>query len=375
MIKYQEKINHSTSVKEISLIELADNKKHGIADFKYRPVFSVFDIGTIIPPVGLDNTTINIMQAYNFELLKEHNIESHYIGLVEDNGNVLSAYDAIKNKIKTDICRVKFVNRLAPDFNKNKYDYSKFKSSNYNNYVLPVEFISRNSLPSSSSVWLRIKNKELNINELGLDNNFKIGNQIPENLKPILDYSTKFEPDDRYISKVEAKEILGLDDISFNYINETTKKISNIMTDYALARGFTREDGKIEYIKLNEEKIVVADAVCTWHEDRLISKHGINISKQLIRNKIKELNNAWYENIILAKEKAKQEGIADFRALMDKNIKYISPQPVFFNSLNNLFRAATNMWINSKYYAIYDNKNENIEDNLDRAIEEFLKII
>jgi len=374
LIKYVHKIAHATSVKEISVVKLADNKNHGIADFKYKPVFSVFDIGTINPPIELDNTTINIMQAYNFELLKEYNIDSHYIGLIDHNENIISAKEAIENKTKTDLCRVKLVNRIMPDYTNNKWDYSKFKNLEYNNYVLPLEFISRNSLPSSSSVWLRVKNKELNLKELGLEDNFKIGDKVPEAKQPILDYSTKFEPDDRYINKDEAKNILGIDDKNFNYINETTKKISKIMTDYASSRGFTREDGKIEYIKLDNETTVVADAVCTWHEDRLISKQGLNISKQLIRDKIKKLNSEWYENIIVSKELAKKEGHADFRTLMNKKISYISPDINFFESLNNLFRAATNMWINNKYYNLYSEKNEGLEANLNRAIEDFLKV-
>lgn len=375
---YLRKIDHATSVKEINIVKETSKTEYGIADFKYRPVFSVFDIGTIVPPIPLDNTTVNIMQAFNFELLQKAGIESHYLGLVNTDGSLISVKDAISKKIYSDICRVKFVNRIIPDFHDKKWDYSKFKKIQINNYVLPLEFISRNSLPENSSVWKRVKDGELKLEDLGLDKNYQIGQNIPSSILPILDYSTKFEPDDRYISNLEALNILGIDEKAFFELNETTKKVSKTMTDYANSRGFTREDGKIEYITINEynlQKIILGDAVCTWHEDRLLTPSGLGISKQRIRDKIKKINPHWYEEIRIAKLKAKNQGFDDFRNLMNKEIKYTSPEPEFFEKINLLFQAGTNMWINKKFYNIYENKNESLNDNLNRAVEDFYKVI
>ena len=141
------------------------------------------------------------------------------------------------------------------------------------------------------------------------------------------------------------------------------------MTEYAKSRGFTRVDGKIEYITFNEnnlQEIVLGDAVCTWHEDRLLTPQGLGISKQRIRDKVKKINPLWYEEIQKSKLRAKKEGIDDFRKLM--KLEYTSPEPEFFEKLNNLFRASTNPWVDNKYYNIYENKNE-------RAVEEFSKVI
>lgn len=373
-MEYIRKISHSTSVKEINIIKEATNTEVGIADFKYRPVFSVFDIGTIIPPLELDNSTINLMQAFNFKILKENEIETHYLGLIGNNFENISIEDAISKKLKPTISRVKFVNRLAPTFIAGAWDYSNFKNTPANNFVLPLEFISRNILSKNSSVWKRIEDGELKISDLNLPDNFKKGDSVPKELAPILDFSTKFEPDDRYVSKLEALNILGVNNNTFDKINKITVIASKLMTSYAESRDFVREDGKVEYIKIFEEgveKILLADAVCTWHEDRLLF-NGFNISKQLIRNKIKELNPKWYEEIQLAKKQAKHEGHDDFRKLMNSDIKYISPEPIFFENVNNVFRAATNQWLAEKIYDIYPSNNESIKDNLCRAIEDFI---
>jgi len=62
-------VEHQTSVKSIGVIEEPNHRSFGEADFKYRKVFSVFDYGTIVPPVPLDNSTICLMGGFNFELL------------------------------------------------------------------------------------------------------------------------------------------------------------------------------------------------------------------------------------------------------------------------------------------------------------------
>lgn len=366
--EYLRKIDHATSVKEIGILKEPTKAGFGLADFKYRPVFSVFDYGTIVPPVPLDNSTVNLMMGFNFELLKEKGIESHYIGLITDKGEQVSALEAISRGIAPTISRVKFANRLLPQFVNGKWDYSMFGQDDVTCYVHPIEFISRNSLPESSSVWRRVKKGQTTLGDLGLPADFKPGDKIPEELKPILDYSTKFEPDDRYLSPEEARQLMNISKEEFEKINDITRKASNIMTSYAKSRGFTREDGKVEYVGLK-----LVDAVCTWHEDRLTTPQGVGISKQRIRNKIKELNPEWYENIEESKEKAKAEGFEDFRVLMDPSIKYLSPSPEFFKAINNLFRAGTNQWVNSKVYKIYPG-NESLDNDLERAVEEFQNV-
>lgn len=368
-MNYLRKVAHVTSVKEINVVEEPTAIDFGVADFKYRPVFSVFDIGTIVPPEPLDNSTLNIMMGFNFELLTEQGMLSHYIGLVTNEGELISTKRAISQRVAPTIARVQFANRLLPKFENGKWDYSMFGQQDMTCYVQPIEFISRNALPAASSIWKRVKKGQVTLEDLGLPADFKPGDEIPERLRPILDYSTKFEPDDRYLTPKEAQTLMGMSDEDFAVINATTRRASNVMTQYAASRGFTREDGKVEYVGLK-----LGDAVCTWHEDRLVTMEGIGISKQRIRDKIKKLNPAWYEDIEKSKQRAKKEGVADFRTLMDPSIVYISPSPEFFREINNLFKAGTNQWVASRVYDVYPGSRESTENDLARAVEDFQRV-
>ena len=366
-------INKETSVKEVGVIKEPARDEHGIADFDHRPVFSVFDYGTIVPPIPLDNSTIALMGAFNFELLESKNISTHYLGLVDSEDRVVDTNRAISEKITPTKMRVKFGYRIMPEFSplEREWDYSIFECPGVAFYIRPIEFISRNELPDSSSVWKRVVKREITLQDLGLPEGFKKGDSIHEHLKPILDYSTKFEPEDRYLSPEQARELMHINRTTFDFINETTRKVSNLMTDYANSRGFERLDGKIEYMST-----LVADNVCTWHEERLIiSGTNLGISKQRIRDKIVQLNSEWYDELERAKKQARKERYDDFRRLMDPEIKnqFVLPSPEFFHAINTLFRAGTNQWINSKLYNIYPEKNESLEDNLHRAAEEFQK--
>jgi len=378
-MKYLRKVAHATSVKEIYILQETTARHPGLADFKYRPVFSVFDYGTIEPPVPLDNSTINLMMGLNFENMAEQGIPSHYVGLVTDKWELITAKEAITRKEAPTIARVKFANRFMPRFQDGQWDYSMFENGETKCYVQPIEFISRNDLPEASSVWKRVKKGEITMQDLGLPADFKPGDRVPENLKPILDYSTKFEPDDRYLSPAQAQQLMAIDFTRFNQINLMTKRASVFMTDYAASRGFERLDGKVEYVTFlspsdGKTLDVLGDAVCTWHEDRLVTPQGLGISKQRIRNKVKELNPEWYAEIERAKQQAKDEGIEDFRTLMNPGIEYTSPSPEFFEAINQLFRAGTNQWVGTKVYDVFPANTESLEDNLARAVEEFKRV-
>ncbi|MFH1054071.1 MAG: hypothetical protein V1740_06655 [Candidatus Woesearchaeota archaeon] len=384
MPDYLEVVDKATSVKRIGLIEKPTRTTPGVADMTYRPVFSVFDWGTIVPPVELDNSTVCLMAGFNFELLQERGIASHYLGLVTDEGELISAKEAISRGVAPTTLRVKFVNRVLPEHTEQGWDYSMFgdprKSANPDymaqSYVQPVEFISRNKLGKASSVWKRVAAGEITMEDLGLPSDFKPGDEIPPELIPILDYSTKFEPDDRYPPRAEIQKMMGITDGRFARINASTRNASNIMTDYAASRGFTREDGKVEYITFMTGQGPVdelADAVCTWHEDRLLA-FGLGVSKQRIRDKVVELNPGWYGEIQRAKKQAKDEGVKDFRTLMDQSIQYTSPSAEFFEAANLLFQAATNMWVGRNVYPVYQRSKDSMENNLEKAIEEFGKV-
>jgi phosphoribosylaminoimidazole-succinocarboxamide synthase len=344
---YVDKIHHPTSVKTIFVVQWPTETEPGIADFRFNPVFSVFDYGTLQPPVPLDNSTIALMAAFNFERLREAGIESHYLAMVHQ-GEPISAAAAIRLGVAPDTLRVRLVNRLLPTHTPAGWDYSLFQAPPSNHFVVPIEFISRVKIGANSSVWKRVARGEVTLADLGLPPEVRPGDPLPRH---VLDYSTKYEPEDRYVSSNEAREMTGFTAERWARLNETTAEVSRLMTELAQSRGVEREDGKVEYVTLDRqrERDVLGDAVTTLHEDRLILD-GTDITKQAIRNAVKQCSPEWAAEVDRAKVEARQRGVADFRTLMGPSVRYVSPPGEFFDRYNALARAFVNHWVGEAVY-------------------------
>jgi phosphoribosylaminoimidazole-succinocarboxamide synthase len=344
---YVDRIHHATSVKTIFVLQRPTESETGIADFQFNPVFSVFDYGTLQPPVPLDNSTIALMAAFNFEQLREAGIESHYLGLVK-NGELLSAASAIRQGVAPDTLRVRLVHRLLPTHSAAGWGYSVFQSPVSNHFVVPIEFISRVKIGANSSVWKRIERGDLTLADLGLPSDICPGDPLPHH---VLDFSTKYEPEDRYLSTETARELTAFSGERWAKINRATAETSRLMTDFARSRGVEREDGKVEFVTLDHrrELDVLGDAVTTLHEDRLVLD-GTDITKQAIRDAVKRWSPEWAAEIDRAKNEARRSGAADFRALMNPDIRYVSPPADFFERYNALARAFVNHWVGAAVY-------------------------
>jgi phosphoribosylaminoimidazole-succinocarboxamide synthase len=297
--------------------------------------------------VPLDNSTIALMAAFNFERLRDAGLESHYLALVHE-GEPISAAEAIRSGLAPDTLRVRLVNRLLPTHTPAGWDYSIFQSPPASHFVVPIEFISRVKIGANSSVWKRVERGEISLADLGLPADIRPGDPLPGH---VLDYSTKYEPEDRYVTSEAARQITGFSLERWARINRTTAEASRLMTEFAKSRGVEREDGKVEYVTLDQrgELDVLGDAVTTLHEDRLILD-GTDITKQAIRDAVKRSSPEWAAEIDRAKTEARRRGVADFRTLMDPTIRYVSPPREFFERYNALARAFVNHWVGAAVY-------------------------
>ena len=89
MAEYKKTIGTDNSVKQFGIIQEPTNNKSGVADVLYKNVYSVFDIGTMRMPEGceIDNSTILAMAAQNFENFENQGIKTHYLGVIDNDGN------------------------------------------------------------------------------------------------------------------------------------------------------------------------------------------------------------------------------------------------------------------------------------------------
>lgn len=297
------------SVKDLEVLKNPTPDALGLGRFHFSDRYSVFDWGEMPDRIPGKGAALCLMGAYCFERLKEKGIKSHYKGLVDMNGKLIT-FDQANQPVNTmEVCNVNIYRPEARvSEGKLEYNYSVY-TPKLKNCLIPLEIIYRNGLPEGSSVFKRLEQGKTTLKELGLDHYPKPGERFT---KPIFDVSTKLEKTDRYITWEEAKKIAGLTNQELNEIHNVLSKINDIITEMASHAGLTNEDGKIELAFDDQRRIMVVDVVGTLDESRF-TYDGLHISKEIARQFYKKT--AWYQDMEEAKKNAEAKGIKDWKAL------------------------------------------------------------
>jgi phosphoribosylaminoimidazole-succinocarboxamide synthase len=289
------------SVKDLKIIKEATTDHMGIGHFHFSDRYSVFDWGEMPDLITDKGKALCIIGAYFFEKLEELGVLTHYRGLVDAGKTAkLSELQKPVDTMEVDLVRV-----VKPGLEGNRYDYAAYKKET-SNFLIPLEVIYRNSLPAGSSVFRRLKEGSLKLDEIGLT-------QMPEPndvlSPPILDASTKLEVTDRYLSWQEAQEISGLADDEITEVKNVTSKINDLITQQVSQVGLVNEDGKVEFGYDQNRDLILVDILGTPDECRF-TYEGLPVSKEVAR--IYYRNTDWYLEV----EKAKKEDRANWKSLI-----------------------------------------------------------
>jgi len=314
------------SVKDLVVIERPDEKMPGRGQFKFSDRYSVFDWGEMPDHIPNKGAAICLTTAYFFEKLEQLGIKTHYLGVVDADGNTKKLSDL---NAPGSILAIKLLRVLEPEVKGNVYDYSIYKKER-TNFLIPLEIIYRNSLPEGSSVFKRLKQGSLRLEDLGL-------NQLPESgqilERPLLDVSTKLEASDRYLNWQAAKEIADLSESEIQEIKRLTLLVNELITNEAKKIGLINEDGKVEIGFDQERNLMLIDALGTLDECRF-TYNGIPVSKEIAR--IYYRKTKWYDAVEQAKKKDQQHW---------KELCQLSPEPLperLKQAILSLYCAYTN---------------------------------
>ena len=262
------------NVKDLKTISKATEELVGEGMFSFSDRYSVFDWGEMpdnIPGKGAANA---LLAAYFFEKLEKYGIYNHYKGLVED--SIPRKLNQLKTPSRFMI--IDLFRAVKPRLLNNEYDYQEYQLHT-NNFLIPLKVIYRNYLPESSSVFKRLKNGDVTLTELGLTDepqpNCKLSNTI-------IDFSTKLEITDRYVSRYEAQEIADLDNDEMNFLYDLALGVNDLVTGEYRKIGATNLDGKIETAFNKNREIALVDALGTLDECRF-EINGVHISKEVAR--------------------------------------------------------------------------------------------
>ncbi|KXB00507.1 hypothetical protein AKJ41_03990 [candidate division MSBL1 archaeon SCGC-AAA259O05] len=337
------------SVKDIEVIEEPSSGSVGQAVFTFSDRYSVFDWGEMPEHIDDKGEALALMGAYTFERLERNGVKTHYLGLEED-GEIknLENLETPSNKM-----HVKLVNVLEPEFKEESYDYSDYQNPPNDNYLVPLEIIYRNRIPIGSSARGRYSPADL-----GLEMNDWPNEAVSLN-EPLLEASTKLEEQDRYVSDEEAGNMSGL---SIRKIYEKAAKVNEIITERAEEIGMQHDDGKAEFLYIGGN-IAVGDVAGTFDEDRFTFQ-GMQVSKEVLRQGYKKRQPEWVDEVKEAKEKAKKEGIRDWKDLVNTE-----PQTLGFEPLvSEMYRAGANKYVGRELFDV--RKLSEIMDELKDTLED-----
>jgi phosphoribosylaminoimidazole-succinocarboxamide synthase len=192
------------------------------------------------------------------------------------------------------------------------YDYEKYHHIDRN--VIPLEYIVRLGVTTGSSILrkydrLSDADKKAYLKELGVNSLSPWSRFDP----PIVDLTTKYEPEDRNISLQEASMISGVDGDTFS-----KSLIMAILGAYMLQQifdgmGLTLWDLKWE-IARDGKKLLFVDTIdtdsvrVTFNMKRKDKSYFVHFNKQAMRDYYKIMHADWYSAVNEAKKIAAQTG-------------------------------------------------------------------
>ncbi|MFC9585816.1 phosphoribosylaminoimidazolesuccinocarboxamide synthase [Streptomyces yangpuensis] len=244
---------HST--KNVHVVEPPTAEREGVGVFEYTDHFSVFHHGRMPDPIPGKGEATCRMAAFNFGLLEEAGIRTHFRRLIAPD-------------------RIEFTLARLPE----QLDQPLMQTAG--NYLLPLQVLFRNELPPGSSVHRRLAAGDITPADVGLDAVPALGAKLR---RPVIEYATTRDDVNRFITPGAARHLAGLDDEQFAALREITCKVNTVLTGHADRVGLSHCDGKAEYLMASDGQLVLADSPGTPDESRLMFD-GVHCGKQNLRD-------------------------------------------------------------------------------------------
>ncbi|MCX6801889.1 MAG: phosphoribosylaminoimidazolesuccinocarboxamide synthase [Candidatus Diapherotrites archaeon] len=325
------------SVKELVLESGPADTILGTGKFVFSNDFSVFDWGKMPDIILLKGRVLCMMAAFNFELLEKNAVKTHYLGLLEN--GLTRKFEEVSEPLNE--MRVMVTRKPELEFKKGVYDYARFRKKAGENFLVPLEIIFRNSVPVGSSVRKRFKPPKAGLKGKNWpDKNVRLE-------KPIIDFSTKLEAKDRYLSEKEAFKISCLSKEKFSELKGIALKVNKIITGQAERQGLEHEDGKIEMFYFRGE-LFVADVAGTFDENRF-SFAGKEISKEVIRQYYKKSQPEWADAVEKAKAMAEKKKDRDWKKYC--KIEPKSLPPAMLELVSEMYCAGANRYCGKEIFS------------------------
>ncbi|MBX9690009.1 MAG: hypothetical protein K2X27_25080 [Candidatus Obscuribacterales bacterium] len=286
--------------------------------------------------------------------LEKKGLESHFLGLLNENGESLSISAAAASDRPVYMMVRKALVQRPEAFTvlqQNIFAYPRTDTS-AKTRLIPLEIVFRFGMPQGSSLKARLEKDPSYAKVLGLGSLPKEG-QFFE--RPVLEFYTKLEPKDRLLSLQEALLISGLSKEEFTSLSEIALLSALALFKVFAERGIELWDGKFEFL-LHEGRIVLADSIGP-DELRLLYK-GTHFSKEIIRQVYRD--SAWEKALKESQKLAAERCSLDWKAICKNELKESPPKfkPEVKNVLDKLYGSLANVLSGETLFAEHPNLDE-----------------
>ncbi len=163
------------------------------------------------------------MGAYNFELLDVNHVPTHYVGVrLPDRRRGADLGEARRpTPPRGDGHRTHA--GPGPPHADGSYDYDAYHAGAGDNYLIPLEIVFRNRVGVGSSLRSRTEPADH-----GLDYD-TWPEEVVDLDEPIVEFSTKYEEQDRYLDREAADRIAGA--ASIDRLEELARAVNHVVTE------------------------------------------------------------------------------------------------------------------------------------------------
>jgi phosphoribosylaminoimidazole-succinocarboxamide synthase len=271
-----------------------------------------------------------IESSATLEYLCQHGLSHHNIGLENTDGAVVT------KPTRTNQLRVHEVDIHKPSYSKDQgWDYSAYENAP-TNCLIPLEVVFRFGLPAGSSLFKRLKDENY-ARELGIDGDIKEGTMLDT---PIVEFSSKLENVDRYMSVTEAKRIAGLTEHEFSRLKETTLLVARRLKTIFEEMNIILWDGKFELAfgasGEGGRELMMVDSI--GPDELRLTSDGVQMSKENLRRHLR--TTTWYEQVEQAKVDAESRGEVEWKPLVKESAPHLSSEVLKANT--DMYQAITN---------------------------------
>lgn len=243
------------STKNLEVLKDPTAEDAGVGIFEFTDDYSVHHYGKMPDRIPGKGEAICRMAVFNFELLERNGVRTHFRRFLRP------------NRIEFTLVRI-----LNPG--------GEPVPVGERNYMIPLQVVFRNALPPGASVFRRLDKGTATLEQFGLSRRPEPGDYLE---RPIVEFTTKLEEIDRFITDEEARAIAGLTDEQQQRVRELALTIDRVLTEHAREVGLEHADGKVEFGMLEPGDVILVDNAGTPDENRLLLD-GFHIGKQVMRD-------------------------------------------------------------------------------------------